>query len=69
MVCQVLHATVAKQNALVEALESVQESSRVRVCILEQFATGCSEVNYILLLGMIKLNSYPSFVQKRMFCS
>ena len=63
---------MAKQKALVEALESVQESSRVRVCILEQFATalyGCSEVNYILLLGMIKLNSYPSFVQKRMFCS
>ena len=49
MVCQVLHATVAKQNALVEALEFVQESSRVRVCILEQFVAtlyDCSEVNY-----------------------
>jgi hypothetical protein len=29
---QVLHTTVVKQNAFVEALESVQESSRVRVC-------------------------------------
>jgi hypothetical protein len=27
-----LHTTVVKQNALVEALQSVQESSRVRVC-------------------------------------
>jgi hypothetical protein len=50
--CQVLHATVAKQKALVEALESVQESSRVKVPILLQFITtlyDCSEVNYILL--------------------
>nr|CAB3481328.1 unnamed protein product [Digitaria exilis] len=42
---RVLHATVTKQKSLMEALESVQESSKVRVCIiLEHFAAVLSAI-------------------------
>jgi hypothetical protein len=65
---------MAKQKSLVEALESVQESSRVRVRVPEQFVTAffrqSSKLNYILhAVDCYELNTNPFFVQKRMFCS
>lgn len=65
---------MAKQKSLVEALESVQESSRVRVRVLEtvcyNIVCQSSGLNYILLtINCYKLNTNPFFVQKRMFCS